>query len=374
MSSRKYVIAKPFYGFGGNLSVLACAWLAARKLDRRLIVDWRGMYYGGGTDYFHKLFKPLSRQVPISEIAEVDGGVFPTYWTKFVHDTPRHHSGYNLTAATSDLLFDPGSGFVPEKHPIAVVSRDGSFFHWPEFRSELKQFFAELVPVDEIETIISDFAICNFEHFTIGVHFRHGNGEATVVPPDFEWFCNSIDELGAGAPQGRSKIFIATDCRAALDRFRARYGDRVMSYPKPYPAHGAGGMQYREPQDKKLVCAIEALTDIRLLSRCQAFVGSKSFFSACANLWGTGLDRTNSRWFIPRLRAFKPSSEQRPVVTDPELLSVFGGSYPCDNIYIDPQSGKLFFQDLVVGDRASALKSVDQMEKVKQNILRYRLY
>lgn len=374
MSRRNYIIAKPFYGFGGNLSVLACAWIAAKKLNRWLIVDWRGMNYGGKFDYFQKLFKPLPYQVPISEIADMESAVFPHYWSEFVRDIPQQQKGYNLTAANPDLLFDPESGFSAEDHSIAVVARDGRFFHRGEYKEEIREFFAELKPVDKIDSDISTFRAKHFENFTIGVHFRHGNGEATVVPPDFDWFCRSIDELSTSAPDYLPQVFIATDCGAALDMFRVRYGDRIVSYPKIYLPNGTGGMHYQQTDNEKLKSAVEALIDIRLLSLCNAFVGTKSFFSASANHWGQGFNRMNSRSFVPRLRSYKPEANQTPVSTDPQLMAVFGANYPVDNLYFDRHTCQLFFQDILVGDRISLLANINEVELVKQKIFRHRLY
>lgn len=332
------------------------------------------MYYGGDTDYFHKLFKPLPRQVPLSEIMDMDLAVFPPYWGRFVSEVPQHRKGYNLTAATPDLLFDPSSDFSHEKHSVAVVARDGRFFHSPEYKMEIREFFSALKPIDPISDDISAFVSQNFGTYTIGVHFRHGNGEATVVPPDFEWFCRSIDDLTARGPDRHAPVFVATDCGIALTMFRARYGDRIISYPKFYLPPGTGGMQYQQKKQEKLQSAIEALTDIRLLSLCQAFVGSKSFFSACANLWGEGFDRTNSRRYVPRLRAFRPSTNQIAVSADPEVLAVFGNSYPVDNLYVDRKSGDIFFQDIVVGNFMEVREEPSKVDRMKETIFAYRLY
>jgi hypothetical protein len=357
---KKYVVAKSFYGLGGNLSVLSCAWMAARKLDRLLIIDWRGMNYGGDTDYFHK---------PSTEAT-----VFPNYWSKFVRDIPQHQKGYNLCAANSDLLFDDKSGFSPQHHSIAVVARDGSFFHKPEYQLEIREFFLNLKPIDTIETKISSFVAKHFDNFMIGVHFRHGNGEPMVVPPDFDSFCRRIDELCSLAPVTNAPLFIATDCGAALDRFRSRYGDRIVSYPKTYPPCGTGGLHYQHSEIDKLNSAVEALIDIRLLSLCNSFVGSKSFFSSCANLWGHGFDKINSRWVAPRLRSFKPNLNQLSVSDDPDLMAVFGKGYPVDNLYFDGNNFELFFQDIPIGNKHSVVDSVDELERLKLKVYQHRLY
>jgi hypothetical protein len=372
--SKKYIIAKSFYGLGGNLSVLSCAWVAARKLNRYLIIDWRGMHYGCESDYFHKLFKPLSLQASLSEISNLEADVFPHYWKDFVMDIPNHQKGINLTAANSDLLFDPQSGFSPENQSIAVVSRDGKFFHKREYLSEMKEFFAELKPIDTIDADISAFVGSHFKDFTIGVHFRHGNGEPTVVVPDFDWFCKSIDELCTGSDRSCAPILIATDCGAALDMFRIRYGDRIVCYPKFYPPNGTGGMHYRQTGEEKLKSAVEAVIDIRLLSLCSAFVGSKSFFSVCASHWGKGFNRCNSRWFVPRLRAFKPADSQIHISSDTNLVETFGLNYPNDNLYYDKKTHQLFFQDVIVGNIDCAMASLEELDRVKQKIFLYRLY
>ena len=129
---------------------------------------------------------------------------------------------------------------------------------------------------------------------TLGVHFRSGDMRSAPkhpTPPTFEQVANSVSR--ALDARDFQTIFVATQVETDLDRFRARFGKRVVSHPNlrggsemrrssiPFAKHtraknlesGAG-----------LRLAKEALLDIFSLSLCGGLVGMGSNMTVWAEI------------------------------------------------------------------------------------------
>jgi hypothetical protein len=370
----KHVISKSYYGLGGNLAVLSTAMLLADRLNRKIVIDWRRGHYGGEDNYFLELFEQLNNQASIDEIPK-SARIFPDYWSEYYREAPMFKNGVPLTMATTDLVYSQDKNLDIDEFDAIVISRDSSFFHKPEFGLEMRSIFRRLIPNSKINEEILQYKRQCFKPEMIGVHFRHGNGEPTVIPPDLSWFIKSIKALKEKCDSSTAGIFLATDCSAVVHAFKEEFGNLVLTYEKQYLPLGAGGMHYEIDKEKKLRSAIDALVDIKLLSCCNFFVGSKSFFSTCANYWNEGYTRDNSRWYMPAIRSFKPEVWMRSLKDSSYLFELFDGSaYPCDNLYYKQGDiFEIFYQHLKVGD-INLESDSDAIQKIKSQISKIRLY
>jgi hypothetical protein len=76
-------------------------------------------------------------------------------------------------------------------------------------------------------------------------------------------------------------LFVATDCKGALDYF-ARYYPHTFSSQKAYRPNGEGAMHVGRQdlsEAEKLRLPCEALIDMYALAGCDYFVGSRGYFS-----------------------------------------------------------------------------------------------
>lgn len=333
-----YVIAKGYYGLGGNLAVLVCAMRLARKLNRHLIVDWKYGFYGGDShDVYGELFQAPS-SFPVERGSWESWKVWPDYWQPYVAQTKPYPKGVPLSYVTTEMAESEADAGGSLGDAI-IISRDDKYWHKGEHHEEMSLLTQSLVPSVASQNLIEQYKSLFLGQPVIGVHFRHGNGERTVVPPDINWFYSQVDKFVERAPG--CKIFLCSDCYAALRSFTERYGNRVISTDKNYPALGSGGMHYGDTDVKRLASAREALLDIWLLAECTYFVGSKSFFSGVAGKLNGGFGRENSAWWTPRHRSFSADPEMKALSTDADLLQSFhDNNVSIDGIYYKTGEGE----------------------------------
>jgi|SaaInlStandDraft_4_1057021.scaffolds.fasta_scaffold24893_2 hypothetical protein len=320
MKDEKYVMCKGFYGLGGNLAVLVCALRLSKKLNRKLIVDWEGSNFSlSNGDIFKELFEePIDIAPPRVEWGGLK--VFPEYWQDFIKYPKPYSSEYPLTRATVDMAEELDENELKEID-IIVVSRDDKYWHKADYFDEISALMKLVVPMGFIRDRVERFENEFLKNNSIGVHFRHGNGENSVVPPDINWFYSAIDEfLGKF---GDASIFLCTDCSAVEDVFRNRYGDKVVVWEKIFPILGSGTMQFVEGDENRLNSAVGAIMDMWTLSKCTCFVGSRSFFSGVAGRLNKGLDKDHSRWWVPKYRSHSKKENQQYVSEIPVVEKYF---------------------------------------------------
>lgn len=122
-----------------------------------------------------------------------------------------------------------------------------------------------------IARIVSSFVDANFRaRPVLGVHMRGTDKGAAHSPPHlmrivqpFEYFPHIDEYIDAN---GDCLIFVATDQRQFLDRMRARYKDRVISYD----SIRASGWRnpFEKPAGEGYKLGEDVLIDALLLSRC----------------------------------------------------------------------------------------------------------
>ncbi len=276
--NNKYVIVKSYYGLGGDISVMLGAWKLSQELNRELIVHWDGGLYGEGSyvPLFNELFDyPISKK--ITDINKDIKSVFPEIWEPYVFSPPLTYvSGVNLTySRPEDVPRDTSSDAIVITRDSAEIRRN------PEVFYELSKKLKLNSKIDKkIEEITKDFSTYKA---TIGIHFRHGNGENKVIPPDPLFFRNKINSF-LKDKQLEPKdvlIVIGTDCKAVVD-YLSRYYPNVLDTPKNYLENGSGALHIKRidlSNEEKINLSIEALIDMYILSKTTYFIGSGGFFS-----------------------------------------------------------------------------------------------
>jgi len=330
---KKYVICKGYYGMGGSLAVLVCAMRLAEELGRELIIDWRNCAYKiENADVFEVLFQ--TPQIIGPKRSEWSGyKVWPDYWQELVTYTKPHSQTLPLSRVTADL-FEELSTEEQEGQELVVISRDDKYWHRAEYHDEMSSLMQKVVPNKDIMGKVSKFVEMHLGENAIGVHYRHGNGERTVIPPDITWFFESIDKFLLVSPE--SAIFLCTDCAAVIDTFKGRYGDKVVFIEKQFPEIGSGPMYNADSDDHRLRNAIEAILDIWTLSYCNYFVGSKSFFSGVAAKLNGNITNENSRWWIPKNRSHSVPEGHLPLDQYPEIHQGFvKRDIKTDNVFVE---------------------------------------
>ncbi len=351
----KFVIAKGYYGLGGSLAIVLCAMRLAKQSKRELIVDWiDGFYSISPDDIFKALFECPHSIVSRNDINGLK--IFPQAWEEFILKTKPHPADLNLSRMSVDFI--ENNCDAPDDYDVLVVTRDDKYWHNSKFAGEFRALAKELIVAEPYKSEIKEYKNKYIIGNTIGVHFRHGNGEKTVIPPDIDWFFNAIDDFKENNREAR--IFLCTDCLAVMDEFKKKYGNRIISTEKIYPEIGTGAMHYEQSNDQRLRSAVEALKDIWLLGECSYFVGSKSFFSTLASRVGHGFSRENSRWWTPEIRSHKPLSSQKPLTAIAELANEFTKhEIPLDGLYVD-----LYDNQYQIFYLAFKIASIDMFSKI----------
>lgn len=315
---------------GGNIAVLVTAIMLAKRLNAKLVVDWEeGVYGVADRDIFQHLF-----DYPLNDISlKYDDGakVWPPAWQEFYKKTMPYRvvGGVNLSNISTDLAKEFGINNLKEKFNTVIISRDSSWWHWPEFKEESEHVVRSLKPSAHILARINKYELGDN---AIAVHFRHGNGEPTVVPPDINWFFSQVDSFIRQSPT--SKVLVCTDCLRVLHKFQERYGDKVISTDKSYLGLGKGAMHCNESEIDRLYSAEEAIVDIWSMGRCKYFVGSKSFFTGVA-LKLASAARQNIKVWSPIHRSHRQEPDKVPVSDDPWARECFfkAGMYT-DGVFI----------------------------------------
>lgn len=327
---KKTVVAKGYYGLGGNLSVLASAMRLAKNFDCNLVVDWKDGFYGlKEEDIFSRVFK-----YPDSNLELLTKGthkVWPPEWQDYIEQTRPHKNinGLQLSRVTSEMIEDSNE-ILSDSYDTFVVSRDDKYWHHGQYESEIKSLLLNVRLADSLQQKVDSYDV---DEDTVAVHFRHGNGELTVVPPDINWFYSQVDKY---LDRGAKNIFLCTDCFRVIELFRERYPGLVFSSDKKYPANGQGAMHYAVTDTGNIRAISEAIIDIWTMAKAGFLVGSKSFFTGASYKLSTNLVKERTSIWVPEVRSHKPASTQTPLVNDSDLSNTFKQKgIPTDGLYVE---------------------------------------
>lgn len=290
-----YVVNRPFTdsNVGSNLSSLAGAHWLARRLDRGLVVDWRGMpqLRDPSLNYFTEFFEAPHEVegVPVAYAPTTLGYDREDGSVRLVEPGDARRIGLLAEPAAERFLVLQSYHGLDRLHPGAE----------PERTSVLRSFYDHLRPSARIGTAIDEFSAAKLDApFVIGVNVRTGNGQhfrrgmryASRV--DISIFDDEkrflrlleracVDRLRAAPGPRRDEfvIFYATDS-SAMSVLLSRLPNAV-TRREVFPPSGAGD-QYAFEDDH---AAIEdTLADMFLLARCDALVYNTSLFNQYARV------------------------------------------------------------------------------------------
>lgn len=270
----KFVLVKGRYGMGGRLNVMLGAWNYALSTNRALVVDWTDGYYGAA-DCFSIFFenKFLSPKEFYRNINNLS--VFPEIWSEC-----KIVEGYQELTSANWTVTPPKIGSEVEEDVVVVTWVDNFISD-----ERLQELARKLTPNARISAAVD--SLLEFAEDPIGVHYRHGNGEAGVICPDVNWFIREIKSLD---PAGERGILLCTDSAHALRFFKNAFGERLIFSAKDYPQKGA--LHNNRLVVDKVRNGEDALVDLYALGRCQDFIESGEFFGKTAKLFGAGTRHT----------------------------------------------------------------------------------
>jgi hypothetical protein len=285
-ASSRYVLIKGKAGLGNRLLCALTGILYARIAGRRAIVDWRDFTYSDdGSNAFPKLFS--SPYVDGLEVLNDHQSVFPALWkghldktaTDLVdaHDIRAHYSFKRHWQFSFDLRR------IDYDEDVLVM---WSFSHLidklrPHFRGEfahlkgasvetiLSWLLETSITLDPaIQTRVADWWRDNVPaRPVIGVHVRFMDRAIAL-----RHFTKHLDQLVAAQPE--ATVFLATDNAQVSETVRTQYAN-VVSTAKWFPSRGRSMHQNPDCPDR-LQSAIDALTDMYLLARCDYLVYPRS--------------------------------------------------------------------------------------------------
>jgi hypothetical protein len=292
---RRFVVTRPYTdsNVGSNLASLAGALWLARRLNRELIVDWRGMSQLRDEDanYFTEFFEHPDTLLGVRvHYAPVAGAEY--------EDVRRIGAGE--AAALGSSRADPSDDYLvlemfhgPDRIVVGTEAERFAF---------LRAFYRGLRPGPEVRAAVDGWA-CELEApFVVGVNARTGNGQYfgkggqyagrvdISVFEDDERFLRAIERAcrARTRPLPRSlrrnpRIFFATDSKA-MSRLLARLPNSTTRRTL-FPPAGAGDLYAfpdEEGADRRAV--VDTLADMFLLGRCDALVYNTSVFNQYARV------------------------------------------------------------------------------------------
>jgi hypothetical protein len=296
-----FVVSRPFpdSNVGSNLASLAGALWLAQRLERELIVDWRGMRQLRDTsaNYFSEFFERPTmlggtrlHYAPISHL-EYDQPSSDTRWL-----SPAEAADLGArqpTALPRVLVLQPYHG-LDRLHPGPEAARFGL----------LRSMYRHIRPAPVVATMIDAFAAEHLDNatFVVGVNVRTGNGHyfqkgmrysdrvdvGLFKRPEaflglLERACRARARSLPVALRDGLRIFYATDSQEMSDLL-ARLPNAV-TRRGVFPPAGAGDLYAFENSDyNDRAAVVDTLADMFLLSQCDALVWNFSLFNQYARV------------------------------------------------------------------------------------------
>jgi hypothetical protein len=297
-SSGHFLVTRPHpgSGIGANFASLAGAVWAARRLDRTVIVDWRGSAFltDKSLNYFTEFFETPAQiqgvEIRYAPCAELPGDVGSPDVEEITAE--------QLREAVAGRVQPPRWTVVRNYHPVDRLDAGGdpARHFWT-----MRDFYRDVRPLPFIVREIDEFAAAQFgDAFVIGVNVSTGNGEFAKgtayagrvdlgVFADEKTFFAKMARARERAVRGlprelrhRSKFFFATDSYAMHDLLM-KLPD-VVTRRKMFPPPGVGRVfcDYTDPAYTDHDAIVDAIVDMLLLARCNALVRNGSAFNAYA--------------------------------------------------------------------------------------------
>jgi len=277
--TRSIAIVVPRFGLANRLRGIASTLAIARRFKIPFGMVWQP---GPGFEdvAWHELFANDYPLLDPSVIDAADTAGFPraSRWIRTPElDKPRH-----IRRAIREVGFINDEGW----HDLdwLLRKRGATLRGCKELNAAACR---ELRPAPAVADEVDAFVAEHFAgHPVVGVHIRRG-GDALNGPnrKDFasstdDAFERAIERTVAAHPDVR--FFLATDCEATHDHFVARFGDRIVSRPKPYVE-----TEFMAPIHE----VTHAACDFFLLSRTTRIIGNagSTFGKQAARVGGIDL-------------------------------------------------------------------------------------
>lgn len=292
--SERYVVTRPFggSGIGSNLLSLAGAvWLAGR-LDRTVIVDWRGSDFlrDKSCNFFTEFFEPVGeiqgvpvRYAPVAEADEAPGDAVAEVDAS---------AAARIAETGSDMPFLVLTPF----HGYERIERGGDPLE--QFR-RLRDFYEAIRPRPFVQREIDAFVERHRldDTFVVAVNVATGNGdyarggafEGRVRVDIFEkeeLFVRKLARARAAALRRLPRplregalTFVATD--AAFMRDILLRLPNAITRRSVFPPHGVGRRfaDYDVPGYTDRDAVVDILVDHELLAHCNAIIRNASVYA-----------------------------------------------------------------------------------------------
>ncbi|HEY2251127.1 MAG TPA: nodulation protein NodZ [Planctomycetaceae bacterium] len=291
-------------GLGDKILALIVAGMYARLTNRLLYIDWKDRTYGDASrNYFHDLFHTVG--LPVANSLPTAGRTAPSCWEGRLSlslDEIVVADGFSWNRAGGRARYSFDQTRLDYEKEILVMWEMDQFpmvralyeekFPAPHETTDLQaqaQFFQAHFIVDA--SIQSRVDAYRAEYFArqrvIGVHVRlTDESEACRRNPTLAAFIRAT--LRILRKSQADAIFLATDNRTVIDRFRSEFGARrILTIDKWLPQ--AGVHLHKNPDcPDQLQSARDALIDAYLLGKCDWLVAShQSAFSRLAAICST---------------------------------------------------------------------------------------
>lgn len=279
--ARHVVVTRKRTGIGSDLVSVVGAIAYAARTDRDLVIDWRDSRYVA--DATINMFGELFVAPPAFDDVSV------TLASATFND--KALPGPIRQATSKSESFEAFHAEMErEARPVlesVIITRP--MHHLPNVADQ-KRWFDAINPVARIAAAIDSFYNAHMQGRTvIGIHIRHGNGEALGSGRD-ELIQRSVDDLvdlsiaefaKMDLPED-TRYFVCTDSQELRDAFNRRVKN-VINYDSRIGSAKSGPIH---TSDYGLQGAEDAVAEMWLLARCGRLIYTPSWFSHYARIVG----------------------------------------------------------------------------------------
>mmetsp|Transcript_28064 Transcript_28064/g.87397 ORF Transcript_28064/g.87397 Transcript_28064/m.87397 type:complete len:692 (+) Transcript_28064:330-2405(+) len=306
-SEQRWVLVRPVNGLCNRLCAIVAAWMLAKDLGRKLVVDWQCVKCCNCPwdrlmrvpEELTALTEELAERQPCFQVAR-DLLDFFHAGADTSYKPPERVRSLQMSSARNIKKLECGSycgsasyvdvdckewqalrrfqgvpfnqlPLVLQLPCISVLAFDDFYPPSGEFRSAQAERSALLNCLRPTPGVLE--RVLELPPRTVGVHIRRtDHWEACTFSPE-DLFIERMDELSSAA-EGKQAFFLATDSPELEEQLRRRYGDRLSVLPK-------------RTLDRATPEGIEdAFADLLTLAQCSELVGSfESTFSRTASLF-----------------------------------------------------------------------------------------
>lgn len=279
----RFLAVKATGGMGNRLLGLMCAVVYGLMTGRRLHVNWSDfMYSDKGENVFPRLFR--LHGVPQAYRLPQTGDVCPEFWRPLLHtDALIEQIGINHT---DPAVMDLTRVDLAKRYDQAVAAfwsydlapMQAALEH---IRERLPRFAGldadgicgeimkrHIRPRPIVSERVDAFAARHFTGPVVGVHVRQTD---LRMPLD-----ETVRKVGELRDSMGAKVFLATDNQQVERSMAKLFGDDLIFMPKRYPEAGKHMHSHRIAGLTNFEKALEALTEMYLLARCDAIVRYKA--------------------------------------------------------------------------------------------------